>query len=113
MVVVGNKSDLFTEATVSEDEGRKFAKQHEAIFANTSCKTGEGVKEMFEDIEKIIMNNVRKNEEEKEEDDEKPEINWSLIDEDFETSNKKERCCRGKGKKKCNLCCFCCCNKNK
>ena len=42
MVVVGNKSDLFAEATVSEDEGRRFAKQHEAIFANTSCKTGEG-----------------------------------------------------------------------
>ena len=58
MVVVGNKSDLFTEATVSEDEGRKFAKQHEAIFANTSCKTGEGVKEMFEEAyEEMLSSN--------------------------------------------------------
>lgn len=108
MVVVGNKSDLICEATVTEEEGRNFAKQNELMFAYTSCKTGEGVKEMFEEIEKIIMKKVNSVE-----DDDKPEINELLLEKDFENINKNEGCCKAKANKKCNVCCFHCCLKNK
>lgn len=49
--VVGNKSDLFLQEAVSEREARQFAEKINAKFTLTSCLTGEGVKEIFEEIE--------------------------------------------------------------
>ena len=52
--VVGNKSDLYTNAVVSDEEGRSFALEINGIFRIISCKTGEGIKEMFDEIGRII-----------------------------------------------------------
>lgn len=49
--VVGNKNDLFSQAVVSEEEGRRFAEKINALFTLTSSLTGEGIKEIFEEIE--------------------------------------------------------------
>ena len=52
--VVGNKSDLYTNAVVSDEEGRSFALEINGLFRIISCKTGEGIKEMFDEIGRII-----------------------------------------------------------
>ena len=52
--VVGNKSDLYTNAVVSDKEGRSFALEINGLFRIISCKTGEGIQEMFDEIGRII-----------------------------------------------------------
>ena len=52
--VVGNKSDLYTNAVVSDKEGRSFSLEINGLFRIISCKTGEGIKEMFDEIGRII-----------------------------------------------------------
>jgi small GTP-binding protein len=49
-IVVGNKTDLGTRA-VTRDEARAFAEAIHAIaYIETSAKTGEGVKELFQAV---------------------------------------------------------------
>ena len=46
-VVVGNKKDLDDKREVKSEEGEKFAKENNFLFAEVSAKTGEGFKELF------------------------------------------------------------------
>ena len=46
--VAGNKCDLFQHEKVSEEEGKKFAKEINAVFQLTSCKESLGIDELFE-----------------------------------------------------------------
>ena len=56
--VAGNKCDLFQHEEISEEEGRKFAKNIGAIFHLTSCKESIGIDELFEECgEKYLENN--------------------------------------------------------
>ena len=70
LAVVGNKSDLFENEVVSEDEGRKFAEEKNAEFMLVSAKTGDNITILFnvlvnkyldpsfqEQIEPIIQKN--------------------------------------------------------
>lgn len=50
IVIVANKSDLFLEAQVTEQEGRNFAKSIGASFYLISCLQGIGIKEMVQEI---------------------------------------------------------------
>eukprot|EP00826_Nyctotherus_ovalis_P041965 TRINITY_DN4278_c0_g3_i2.p1 TRINITY_DN4278_c0_g3~~TRINITY_DN4278_c0_g3_i2.p1 ORF type:complete len:189 (+),score=43.22 TRINITY_DN4278_c0_g3_i2:110-676(+) len=50
MTVVGNKSDLVDEETVSEVEASEFAKAHEASFFLVSAKENINVTEMFTEL---------------------------------------------------------------
>ncbi|TFG30114.1 GTP-binding protein [Candidatus Thorarchaeota archaeon] len=45
--LVANKSDLRTEAVISEQDGRMLAKLLDLEFFETSARTGENVSEMF------------------------------------------------------------------
>ena len=47
--IVGNKSDLYEQEEVSENEAREFAQSIGAIFALTSAKMNTGVDALFED----------------------------------------------------------------
>ena len=60
MVLVGNKSDLTEEREVSEEEGREFANKHGLLFFETSAKTGENVKEVFQESTAEIAKRIKK-----------------------------------------------------
>ncbi|XP_018415436.1 PREDICTED: ras-related protein Rab-17 [Nanorana parkeri] len=52
---VGNKTDLNSERKVSLEDAQAFAEQERLLFMETSAKTGEGVKEVFEAIASQIL----------------------------------------------------------
>ncbi|KAG0139424.1 hypothetical protein CROQUDRAFT_666514 [Cronartium quercuum f. sp. fusiforme G11] len=54
-IVVGNKTDKDYSRMVSNEEGRAFAADNNALYAETSAKTMKGVEEVFEAVvDKII-----------------------------------------------------------
>ena len=54
VVLVGNKIDLPGRA-VSEQEGAKLAKEIGAVFVETSAKTGENVRKLFEKLLGLLI----------------------------------------------------------
>ena len=48
--VAGNKSDLYEEEAVKENEARDFANQIGAIFGLTSAQNNTGIAELFSDV---------------------------------------------------------------
>ncbi len=47
LVLIGNKTDLEEDRKVSTEEGKKFAKENNMIFFETSAKLSNNVFEMF------------------------------------------------------------------
>ena len=54
--VAANKSDLYEERKVDDDEGEKFAKSIGGIFMPTSAKNYTGITELFDAIGQKILN---------------------------------------------------------
>ena len=52
VAIAANKSDLFEEQEVSDEEGKQLAEATKGIFMQTSCKTGSGIKEVFRALAK-------------------------------------------------------------
>ncbi|XP_069841307.1 ras-related protein Rab-17 isoform X2 [Dendropsophus ebraccatus] len=48
IALVGNKSDLQDYRTVPSEDAQAFAKMNQLLFMETSAKTGNGVKEIFD-----------------------------------------------------------------
>ena len=48
LAIVGNKSDLYEQEAVPEQEARKFAEEHNAIFMYVSAKNGTNIDELFD-----------------------------------------------------------------
>ena len=62
LMVVGNKIDLEQERQVSTEEGAQLAKELSALFMESSAKTKVGIKAIFEElVRKIVQNSVIKN----------------------------------------------------
>ena len=55
-VVAGNKSELYENKKVSNEEGEEWAKSIGAVFFSTSSKYGSGIDEMFNYIVEKINN---------------------------------------------------------
>ena len=55
IAIVGNKSDLFHDEEVNEEEARKYANSIGAIFMLTSCKENIGINELFEECGKKYL----------------------------------------------------------
>lgn len=53
--LAGNKCDLFQKEQVTEEEGKKFAKEINAVFQLTSCKESVGIDELFEQCGKKYL----------------------------------------------------------
>jgi len=50
--IAGNKSDLYDDEAISEQEARDFAKSIGAVFSLTSAQSNTGINELFKDIAK-------------------------------------------------------------
>ena len=74
--VVGNKTDLYSETKVNENEVKEWANSFEAIFQLTSAKDNSGIDLLFENIGKKLLD---------------PKYNYLKEDEDskIEYNNKK------------------------
>ena len=59
--VVGNKSDLYEERTVEEEDGQKYATDIGASFFETSAKDHETIESLFEGICEQLNNKDNKN----------------------------------------------------
>ena len=53
--VAGNKSDLYENEEVPEQEAREFAKSIGAIFCLTSAQSNSGIEELFEEMGKKFL----------------------------------------------------------
>lgn len=54
-VLVGNKSDLAEERVVSKSEGKELAQMLGARYYETSAKTGDGLDQVFEDLNEVLI----------------------------------------------------------
>ena len=52
LVIVGNKSDLYENEQVSDEEGQKYADEKNAIFKRTSALSNRNIDSLFQDIAK-------------------------------------------------------------
>ena len=87
MILVGNKIDLEEKRCVSKEEGEECAKNNcgGIKFYETSCKTGENIKEAIDDLAEQIYNKFSGNDLDK-------ENNINLDEEKKEQEIKK--CCK-------------------
>jgi len=63
-VVVGNKSDLYIDENISEEEVRTLAKDNGCMFRYTSALNSSGIDEMFEAIGEKYLESSNENENE-------------------------------------------------
>ena len=54
LVLVGNKIDK-KEKEVETEEGRNFARQNDMLFFEVSAKTGDNIKELFEQSAAYVL----------------------------------------------------------
>ena len=89
LAVAANKIDLFDKEQVTEEEGKKFAEEINAIFEETSAFNVFGINELFEKIGMKLVDlgeNENNNEEKK--------LNILLKKEDItKNTNYKTKCC--------------------
>lgn len=55
VTLAGNKIDIADQRKVSTEEAKKFAKDKNLIYLETSAKTGVSVPDLFEGIVEVIM----------------------------------------------------------
>ena len=59
--LVGNKCDVSDdERKISKNQGKKYAEENNMLFYETSAKTGNGVKELFNDVAKQAYEQLKK-----------------------------------------------------
>ena len=107
IVVAANKSDLYEERQVSDEDGEEFAKSIGAIFESTSAKNDFGITNLFENIAKKLLEsgfsstaNEQKSEEEYENEMKKTQGETEYNEDNSSSSvklstvkKKKKNCC--------------------
>ena len=56
LALIGNKIDLYENEQVTDEEGKKFANQINAIFKTTSALSNIGINWLFENLGKKVLN---------------------------------------------------------
>ena len=56
LVLAGNKSDLYLNEQVNDEQGKTLAKKHNAIFLRTSAKLNSSIDELFNSIGNKFLN---------------------------------------------------------
>ena len=90
LAVVGNKSDLYEEEEVSENEAKEFAKEIGAFFMLVSAKTGNNVNQLFE---ALLRQYLGKEFTKKVEEMKKNKGDTKQLKIDKTKDKKKKRCC--------------------
>ena len=62
LFLIGNKADLKDKMKISEEEGRKYAKDNNMDFILTSAKTGNNVEDAFKTLIESILDEIAKDE---------------------------------------------------
>ncbi|CDW82186.1 ras family gtpase [Stylonychia lemnae] len=57
IMIAGNKSDLYNNIAIQQEEAKKYAKSQNSQFVATSAKTGTGVQELFTTLASRIIQN--------------------------------------------------------
>ena len=84
IVLFGNKSDLEDQRLISEEEGKKFAKDNSINFYETSAENGANVEKAIIDLVKEVIND---------ENFTKGSENTSQLSGDKFKKEKKKKCC--------------------
>lgn len=87
LYLIGNKSDLESDRSVTEDQGREKAKKYKAEFFETSALTGDGVEELFMTLAKRYLEGMQVDREENRNADQK------TVDVKNDANQKKSKCC--------------------
>ena len=58
LVLVGNKADIASQRTVSEEEAQALARKHGLIYVEASAKTGHNVDKAFERVAEGIIDKI-------------------------------------------------------
>ena len=89
LYLVGNKKDLEEKRMISTDEGKKFAEDNNIHFIEVSAKTGEGVREVFNNVLNGALDKIKK---ETEKDDGEEKVRLSSFRK-IEKKEKNNMCC--------------------
>lgn len=92
LMVVGNKIDLQAERQVSTEEGAQLAKELSALFMESSAKTKVGIKAIFEELVRKIVQSSSGNKKKPESAAKQTQATVSLIDEDDENNETATNC---------------------
>ena len=92
IALIGNKIDKYLEEEVSEEEGKKFAKEINAVFKRTSALNGTGIEDLFEELVDKYLSEL-KNEISKDEINLTKEGNISIKSEKPIEKGKKRKFC--------------------
>ena len=94
----GNKTDLYVQRQVDDEEGENFAKSIGAFFGETSAKNDSGITNLFENIAFKILDpgfnntyNVQKAKEEN--DSRKTNIKIETVNNKDNSNKKQKKCC--------------------
>mmetsp|Transcript_35274 Transcript_35274/g.94471 ORF Transcript_35274/g.94471 Transcript_35274/m.94471 type:complete len:179 (-) Transcript_35274:110-646(-) len=60
LILVGNKADIASQRTVSEEEARSVAKRHGLVYIEASAKTGLNVDAAFERVAEGIIDKINR-----------------------------------------------------
>ena len=88
--LVGNKLDLNDKREVAKEAAEKFSKENNMLYFEVSAKSGEGIKELFDDATNKIMDKVLKMSQKEEDEEDKARFSFINTD-DFKQKEKK--CC--------------------
>ena len=91
VALIGNKVDLFLEEQVTEEEGKNFANEINAVFKRTSALDGTGICDLFDELVDKYLTEI-KSEIDKEENIKKKEDNIMIKNENKNEIKKKKKC---------------------
>ena len=80
MGIAGNKSDLYENEEVSEQEAREFAKSIGAVFSLTSAQNNSGINELFKNLVKKYLDPNASDSDNSQNNVKKPEPNPEILD---------------------------------
>ena len=92
IALIGNKLDLYLDEKVSEEEGKKFANEINAVYKRTSALEGLGLEDLFNELVDRYLSEV-KNVIKKDDNEQKEENKNIVIDkENAQKPNKRKNC---------------------